>query len=116
MACTRMHRVCRLWRAGFILRSSNSSRKNKNQKAHTQKAHTMKFNKLGQTDIDVSLICLGTMTFGEQNTEAEAFEQMDHAHAAGVNFFDTAELYAVPPRAETYGRTEEIIGNWFQKT
>lgn len=76
----------------------------------------MKFNKLGQTDIDVSLICLGTMTFGEQNTEAEAFEQMDVAHAAGVNFFDTAELYAVPPRAETYGRTEEIIGSWFQKT
>lgn len=76
----------------------------------------MKFNKLGQTDIDVSLICLGTMTFGEQNTEAEAFEQMDVAYAAGVNFFDTAELYAVPPRAETYGRTEEIIGHWFQKT
>lgn len=76
----------------------------------------MKFNTLGRTDLKVSLICLGTMNFGEQNSEAEAFEQMDYAAAQGVNFFDTAELYAVPPRAETYGRTEEIIGNWFEKT
>ncbi|HCS22102.1 MAG TPA: aldo/keto reductase, partial [Alphaproteobacteria bacterium] len=76
----------------------------------------MKYNTLGTTGIKVSVICLGTMTFGEQNTEAEAFAQMDTATAAGVNFFDTAELYAVPPRAETYGATEEIIGNWFQKT
>jgi aryl-alcohol dehydrogenase-like predicted oxidoreductase len=76
----------------------------------------MKYNTLGVTGLEVSLICLGTMTFGEQNTEAEAFDQMDFATANGVNFFDTAELYAVPPRAETYGRTEEIIGNWFAKT
>lgn len=76
----------------------------------------MKYNKLGRTDLDVSLICLGTMTFGAQNTRDEAFEQMDIAHDAGVNFFDTAELYAVPPSAETYGRTEEIIGEWFQKS
>lgn len=76
----------------------------------------MKYNTLGVTGLEVSLICLGTMTFGEQNTEAEAFDQMDFATANGINFFDTAELYAVPPRAETYGRTEEIIGNWFAKT
>lgn len=76
----------------------------------------MKYNTLGTTGLKVSVICLGTMTFGEQNSEAEAFAQMDAASTAGVNFFDTAELYAVPPRAETYGATEEIIGNWFQKT
>jgi len=76
----------------------------------------MKYKKLGGTDLDVSLICLGTMTFGEQNTQDEGFEQMDYAVDQGVNFFDTAELYAIPPRAETYGRTEEIIGNWFEKT
>lgn len=76
----------------------------------------MKYKKLGMTDIDVSLICLGTMTFGEQNTPEDGFRQMDYAVDQGVNFFDTAELYAIPPRAETYGRTEEIIGAWFQKT
>lgn len=76
----------------------------------------MRYNTLGATGLKVSLICLGTMTFGEQNSEAEAFELMDFATSNGVNFFDTAELYAVPPRAETYGRTEEIIGNWFEKT
>ncbi len=76
----------------------------------------MEYRKLGNTDIDVSIICLGTMTWGEQNTEAEAFAQMDYALDHGVNFFDTAELYAVPPRAETYGRTEGIIGHWFKKT
>jgi len=74
----------------------------------------MKYRKLGHTDIDVSVICLGTMTWGEQNTTAQAFEQMDYAISQGVNFFDTAELYAIPPRAETYGRTEEIIGEWLQ--
>ena len=75
----------------------------------------MKFKKLGNTDIDVSTICLGTMTWGEQNTEEQAFEQMDYALTKGVNFFDTAELYAVPPKPETYGKTEEMIGNWFGK-
>jgi len=76
----------------------------------------MIYGKLGDTDIDVSLICLGTMTWGGQNSESEAFAQMDYALAQGVNFFDTAELYAIPPRAETYGRTEEIIGNWFRRS
>jgi aryl-alcohol dehydrogenase-like predicted oxidoreductase len=76
----------------------------------------MNYKKLGNTDLDVSTICLGTMTWGEQNTQDEAFEQMDFALSNGVNFWDTAELYAVPPRKETYGDTEEIIGNWFEKT
>jgi aryl-alcohol dehydrogenase-like predicted oxidoreductase len=75
----------------------------------------MIYKKLGRTGVDVSLICLGTMTWGEQNTEAEAFEQMDYALAQGVNFFDTAEMYAIPPKPETQGRTETIIGNWFQQ-
>ena len=76
----------------------------------------MNYKKLGNTDIKVSTICLGTMTWGEQNTQEEGFEQMDYALDQGVNFWDTAELYAVPPRAETYGHTEIIIGNWFKKT
>ena len=76
----------------------------------------MRYRKLGNTNIDVSVICLGTMTFGEQNTEKEAFEQMNYALERGINFFDTAELYAVMPRKETYGKTEEIIGNWFKET
>ena len=76
----------------------------------------MKFKKLGDTNIDVSLICLGTMNMGEQNTQEEGFEQMDYSFEQGVNFFDTAEVYAVPPRQETYGKTEEIIGNWFIKS
>ena len=74
----------------------------------------MKYKKLGGTDLKVSLICLGTMTWGEQNTQKEGFEQMDFALEKGVNFFDTAELYAIPPKAKTYGKTEEIIGNWFK--
>ena len=72
----------------------------------------MKYRKLGRTDIDVSVICLGTMTWGEQNTEAEGWEQMDYALDKGINFFDTAELYSTPARAETYGSTETIIGTW----
>lgn len=76
----------------------------------------MKYTTIPNTDIKVSKICLGTMTYGEQNTEAEAFEQMDYALAQGVNFFDTAELYPVPAKVTTYGRTEEIIGNWLKKT
>lgn len=75
----------------------------------------MQYRKLGRTDLDVSLICLGTMTFGEQNTEAEAHEQLDRAVAAGVNFIDTAELYPVPPDGETQGRTEEYIGSWLAR-
>ena len=76
----------------------------------------MNYKKLGNTDLNVSTICLGTMTWGEQNTQEEAFEQMDYSLENGVNFWDTAELYAVPPKKETYGHTEEIIGNWFEKT
>ena len=72
--------------------------------------------KLGNTDLNVSTICLGTMTWGEQNTEFEAFEQMNYAIDNGVNFWDTAELYSVPPKKNTYGLTEEIIGNWFVKS
>jgi len=74
----------------------------------------MQYRKLGNTNIDVSAICLGTMTWGQQNTLEQAFEQMDYALEQGVNFFDTAELYAIPPKAETYGRTEQIIGEWLQ--
>ena len=76
----------------------------------------MNYKKLGNTDIDVSTICLGTMTWGEQNTQAEGFEQMDYALSQGVNFWDTAELYAIPPKESTYGKTEEVIGNWVEKT
>ena len=75
----------------------------------------MKFRKLGTTDIDVSLICLGTMTWGTQNTEKDAFEQMDYAVSQGINFFDTAEIYSVPPTSDSYGKTEVMIGNWFEK-
>ena len=75
----------------------------------------MKFKKLGTTDLDVSLICLGTMTWGTQNTEKDAFDQMDYSFAEGVNFFDTAELYSVPPNSDSYGKTEVMIGNWFEK-
>ena len=75
----------------------------------------MNYRKLGNSDLNVSTICLGTMTWGEQNTQEEAFEQMDYALDQGVNFWDTAELYAVPPKSETFGYTETIIGNWFEK-
>ena len=74
----------------------------------------MKYRKLGTTDIDVSVICLGTMTFGEQNSQIDGFQQMDYALDRGINFFDTAELYPIMPRKETYGRTEKIIGNWLK--
>lgn len=77
----------------------------------------MKFKKLGRTDLSVSEICLGTMTWGTQNTETEAHEQMDYAVENGVNFIDTAELYPTTPvSAETYGRTEQYIGTWLKKT
>ncbi len=74
----------------------------------------MEMRKLGSTGLDVSLICLGTMTWGQQNTEAEGHEQMDYAVEKGVNFFDTAEIYSIPPKPETQGSTETIIGNWFK--
>ncbi len=74
----------------------------------------MQYRELGETGIKVSAICLGTMTWGEQNSEEEAHAQMDYALEQGVNFFDTAELYPVPPRKETYGLTEQYIGSWFK--
>jgi aryl-alcohol dehydrogenase-like predicted oxidoreductase len=76
----------------------------------------MNFKKLGNTDLKVSTICLGTMTWGEQNNQKDAFEQMDYALDNGVNFFDTAELYSVPMKAETRGKTSQYIGEWFLKT
>ena len=76
----------------------------------------MNYKKLGNTNLDVSTICLGTMTWGEQNSQEEGFEQMDYALEQGVNFWDTAEIYSIPPKAETFGHTEIIIGNWFKKT
>ncbi len=75
----------------------------------------MKYRKLGTTDIDVSVICLGTMNWGEQNTEAEAVEQLDYAMEQGINFIDTAELYPIPPHAESQGRTEIYLGNWMKE-
>ena len=75
----------------------------------------MKFKKLGNTDLKVSLICLGTMTWGTQNTESDAFEQMDYSVSKGINFFDTAEIYSVPPNSDSYGKTEKMIGNWFEQ-
>lgn len=73
----------------------------------------MQYKKLGRTDIDISAIGLGTMTWGLQNSQDDGFAQMDYALEQGINFFDTAEMYAIPPSAETYGSTETIIGNWF---
>jgi len=75
----------------------------------------MNFKKLGNTDLKVSTICLGTMTWGEQNTQKEAFEQMNYSLDSGINFFDAAEIYPSPCRKETYGDTEKIIGNWFHQ-
>lgn len=76
----------------------------------------MKYRALGHTGLNVSVIALGTMTWGEQNTEAEAHEQLDLALSLGVNLVDTAEMYPVPPKAETQGRTEQYIGTWLHKT
>lgn len=75
----------------------------------------MKYNKLGWTDIDVSRVCLGTMTWGKQNTQQDADHQIEYALDQGINFWDTAEMYAVPPTPETYGKTESIIGNWLSR-
>ncbi|MEM7184069.1 MAG: NADP(H)-dependent aldo-keto reductase [Spirochaetota bacterium] len=72
----------------------------------------MQYRELGNTGIQVSALCLGTMTFGEQNTEKEAHEQLDYAFSEGINFIDTAEMYPVPPRKETYSLTEKYIGTW----
>jgi aryl-alcohol dehydrogenase-like predicted oxidoreductase len=73
----------------------------------------VEYRKLGRTELDISVIGLGTMTWGFQNTQAQGFEQMDYALERGINFFDTAEMYAIPPSDKTFGTTETIIGNWF---
>lgn len=74
----------------------------------------MEKRRLGRTDLLVSKICLGTMTWGQQNTEEEGHAQMDYAFERGVNFLDTAELYPIPPKAETQGATERIVGSWMK--
>ena len=76
----------------------------------------MQFSELGNTGLKVSKICLGTMTYGEQNTSDEAHAQLDYAVAHGVNFIDTAEMYPVPPKEETQGKTEQYVGSWLKKS
>ena len=76
----------------------------------------MEYNEIPGTDIKVSKICLGSMTWGEQNTEAEGHQQIEYALEQGVNFIDTAEMYSVPGKPETQGSTERIIGSWLAKT
>jgi aryl-alcohol dehydrogenase-like predicted oxidoreductase len=75
----------------------------------------MKYNKLASSDLSVSEICLGTMTWGEQNSESDAHQQLDYAASHGINFIDVAEMYPVPPKAETQGRTEAYLGSWLNK-
>ena len=75
----------------------------------------MHYRQLGRTDLNVSALCLGTMTWGEQNTKEQGFAQIERAKTAGINFLDTAEMYPVPPRPETYAATERVIGNWFKR-
>jgi aryl-alcohol dehydrogenase-like predicted oxidoreductase len=74
----------------------------------------MEYRELGGTGVNVSALCLGTMTWGQQNSEADGHAQMDYALANGINFFDTSEMYSVPPKSETQGSTERIIGTWFK--
>jgi aryl-alcohol dehydrogenase-like predicted oxidoreductase len=76
--------------------------------------HSLKINLLGRNGLKVPEICLGTMTFGQQTSESDAHAQLDYALAHGVNFIDTAEMYSVPPRAETFGRSEQIVGKWLK--
>ena len=76
----------------------------------------MQYNELGRTGIEVSRLCLGTMTWGEQNSEADAHSQLDRAVEAGINFIDTAEMYPVPPRTETQGLTEQYLGSWLARS
>lgn len=85
------------------------------QQIHS-KTNYMKYTKLANTDITISKICLGTMTFGQQNNEAEGHAQIDYALENGVNFIDTAEMYSIPSKRETYGSTERIIGSWLKKS
>jgi aryl-alcohol dehydrogenase-like predicted oxidoreductase len=93
-------------------RRIEKARRRKPSVSHCLAGQRMDYRKLGQTDLFVSALCLGTMTFGEQNTEAEGHAQLDYALARGINFIDTAEIYSIPPRPETQGSTERIIGSW----
>ena len=76
----------------------------------------MQYTKLPHSTLEVSKICLGTMTFGEQNSQSDASSQLDYALERGINFIDTAEMYPVPPNGETQGLTEQYIGNWLEKS
>ncbi|HAS6369776.1 TPA: NADP(H)-dependent aldo-keto reductase [Vibrio vulnificus] len=76
----------------------------------------MQYTKLPHSTLELSKLCLGTMTFGEQNSQQDAFEQLDYAVAQGINFIDTAEMYPVPPKAQSQGLTEQFIGNWLSKS
>ena len=75
----------------------------------------MKYNNLGSSDLNVSEICLGSMTWGEQNSEQDAHQQLDYAVSRGINFVDVAEMYPVPPKAEMQGRTEAYLASWLKK-
>ena len=75
----------------------------------------MKYNKLGNTNIKVSSLCLGTMTFGEQTSKIKSFELLNYAFEKGINFLDTAEIYPIYPKKETAGNTEKILGNWMKE-
>lgn len=75
----------------------------------------MEYAKLGSSDLNVSRVCLGSMTWGRQNNQQDADQQIEFALNQGVNFIDTAELYAIPPTPDTYGKTESIIGDWFSR-
>jgi aryl-alcohol dehydrogenase-like predicted oxidoreductase len=97
---------------GYSKRFARSDPPSDNQ----TREHAMKMRELGRTGIQVTEICLGTMTWGDQNSEAEGHTQMDLALERGINFFDTAEMYSVPPKPETQGSTERIIGSWFKKS
>ena len=79
-----------------------------------QQNRKMQYNQLGESDLKVSDICLGTMTYGQQNTIEEAHQQLDYSIAQGINFIDAAEMYPVPTQAETYGLTEKYIGEWLK--
>ena len=89
--------------------------KNTLRQMYTTFGKQMKYKYLGNSQLKVSSICLGTMTFGEQSSKNESYRMMDYAYDEGVNFFDTAEIYPVYPKKETAGKTEEIIGNWLKK-
>ena len=83
-------------------------------RVHKQIISMMKKVQLGSSDLQVSEVCLGSMTWGQQNTQAEGHAQIDYALERGINFIDTAEMYSVPPSKETYGATEAVIGNWIE--